>query len=407
LTTIDTRIRDLIAHVYNHAPAIRRIMDERGLTPADLQSAADLAKFPVISKDALTEMHVGGELFGGLLAIDPAHLPRIYISPGPIYDPQPTLPEDVPNGTIFAMHSIGIGRGDRVLNTFAYHLTPAGHLVDENLRLAGATVIPTGPGNTDLQIMMMNALHVTGFAGQPSYLMTFLDRCAELGIPKEQIPIKKALFSAEPYTQSQRERFEGEYGMSTTSIYGTADLGFVGFTMHGLDGFVISESMYVEICDPQSGQPMPSGEKGEIVVTSFNRGYALIRFGTGDLGALIPPEAVDPRVGDRQVLAGLYGRVGEAVKVRGMFLHPNDLRRALTQFPQVKRAQVIVTRPENSDHVEVLLELHANVDGTGIGEQLQAMAQAAVRLRIDQVTLVDPGTISPAKAMIQDKRQWD
>lgn len=403
---LDDRIRDLIAHAYAHAPAITQLMDGAGVKPSDIQTADDLAKLPVTSKDQLVEIHRANPPFGGFLAIDPDDLPRIYISPGPIYDPQPQNPDPASVDALLApFQYVGFGRGDRVLNTFMYHLTPAGLLLDEGLRGVGATVLPTGPGNTELQIMMMMALKVTGFVGQPSYLMTILDKCAEMGLPKESVTIKKALFSAEPYTPAQQARFEGEYGMKTTSAYGTADLGFVGYTMHGIQGFAINNSVYLQICDPQSGALLPAGEMGEIVATVFNKAYPLLRFGTGDLGALAPQSA--PELGGRQQLLGLFGRSGDAVKVRGMFLHPNQLRGAMLQFPQIKLMQAIITRPQNNDYVTIKLELHDGADGSGIGDQLKALAQSAVRLRIDEVIIVPPGDINPSERPIKDERHWD
>ncbi len=234
--TYSAKIRDLIAHAYHNAPAIKNIMDSANVTPDDIQGTADLSKIPITRKDELVAIHQQNPPFGGFLAVDPDTLPRIYISPGPIFDPQPINP-DAGEGTLAAFKYVGFGKGDRVLNTFMYHLTPAGLLLDEGLRAVGATVLPTGPGNTELQIMMMQALGASGFVGQPSYLMTLLDKCEEMGIPKEAVTIKKALFSAEPYTPNQQARFEGEYGMKTTSAYGTADLGFVGYTRAGVQGF--------------------------------------------------------------------------------------------------------------------------------------------------------------------------
>jgi len=400
LTTIDQRIQELVEHAYNNAPSIKKLMDDAGVTPADVQSATDLAKIPVLSKDSLVEIHQANPPFGGFLTIDPADLPRIYISPGPIYDPQP--PSDNPDALLAPFQYIGMGRGDRVLNTFMYHLTPAGILLDEGIRGVGATVLPTGPGNTELQIMMMMALGATGFVGQPSYLMTILDKAQEMGMGPDAVPIKKALFSAEPYTPSQRERFEGEYGMKTTSAYGTADLGFLGYTMDGVEGFCLMDSIYMQICDPDSGEILPDGEIGEIVVTTFNKSYPLIRFGTGDLGAL----AAEPQC-DGQQLLGLYGRSGDAIKVRGMFLHPNQLRAAVGAFPQIKDIQVIITRPENKDVVTFNVELNEGESKDGVADKLKALAQNAVRLRIDEVNFVSAGEIDPSARKIVDQRDWD
>ena len=394
---INQRIRDLVRHAYDHAPAMTAWLDEAGLKPTDIQSAADLAKIPVLSKDRLVDIHQANPPFGGFLTIDPRDLPRIYISPGPIYDPQPP-PEDT-ESLLAPFRYIGIGRGDRVLNTFMYHLTPAGILLDEGIRRCGATVIPSGPGNTELQMMLMTALTATGFVGQSSYLMTLLDKAEEMGIG---VPLKKALFSAEPYTASQRRRFEGGYGMKTTSVYGTADLGFLGYSMDGLPGFCIMPNAYLQICDLDSSRPLSDGEIGEIVVTTFNKAYPLIRFGTGDLGALAAPLQ-----GEAQHLLGLFGRSGDAVKVRGMFLHPNQLQYAVMQFPEIKNIQVIVTRPENRDVVTVRVELKAGASQQGLAEKLKALAQQAVRLRIDAVQFAAAGDIDGNARKIIDQRGWD
>ena len=400
MTEIDDRIHELVQHAYDHAPALRKLLDEAGVAPGDIHGADDLAKIPVLSKDSLVEIHQANPPFGGFLTIDPDDLPRIYISPGPIYDPQP--PPDDQESLLAPFRYIGIGRGDRVLNTFMYHLTPAGILLDEAIRACGATVIPTGPGNTELQIMMMMALWASGFVGQPSYLMTLLDKAAEMGMGAGALPLKKALFSAEPYTPSQQARFEGEYGMQTTSAYGTADLGFIGFTREGITGFCIMPSVYLQICDPETGAPLPAGDTGEIVATTLNKSYPLIRFGTGDLGALAP----DPQCEGQQLL-GLYGRSGDAIKVRGMFLHPNQLNYAVMQFPEIKEIQVVITRPQNRDVVTVNIELNEGADGPGVADKLSALAQQAVRLRIDRVNIVDAGVIDPSARKIVDEREWD
>ncbi len=399
---LDQRIHELVSTAYEYAPAIRQIMDGARVTPNDIRTAADLARVPVTSKDRLVEIHQSNPPFGGFLTIPIEDLPRIYISPGPIYDPQP--PSDDPEAALAPFHYVSFGPGDRVLNTFMYHLTPAGLLIDEALRACGATVIPTGPGNTELQVMMMMALNVTGFVGQPSFLMTLLDKAPALGIPPELVSIKKALFSAEPYTAAQRQRFEGEYGMKTTSAYGTADLGFIGYTMDGVEGFCLSQHVYVECCDPDTGQPVEPGSVGEIVVTTFNTRYPLIRFGTGDLGALAPQP--DPRCGGGQQLLGLFGRSGDAIKVRGMFLHPNQILAAIGRVPQIKHAQAVVTRVENRDVLTINVELLPEYADADVEEAVKAHVQSMARLRVDAVQVVPPGVIDTAQRMVKDARDW-
>lgn len=396
--SLDTRIRELVAYAYEHAPTFRRIMDDAGVSPANVQNAADLAKIPVTPKDRLVEFQQANPPFGGLLTVDPASLPRIYISPGPIYDPQP--PGDDPVASLAPFRAVGFGAGDRVLNTFMYHLTPAGLLVDEAIRAAGATVIPSGPGNTELQIMMMMALGATGYVGTPSFLAVILDKAAEMGIPQSAVTIKKAIFSAEPYTPSQRARFEGEYGMATSSAYGTADLGFLAYTPPGEDGFVVLENIHLELVDKDTGQPVEEGTPGEVVVTTFNKSYPLIRFGTGDLGVYVMEAERGRRL-------RLVGRVGDAIKVRGMFLHPNQLLAAMSRIPQVKHGQAIITRPDNRDHVLVRVELQLEHAGEDVSEAVKSYVQAMSRLRVDAVEIVEAGVIEPGQRAVRDERQWD
>ena len=401
---LDKRLRQLIANAYERTPAMRERMAAAGITPDDIQSAADLPKLPVLQKDDLVALHTANPPFGGMLAVDTADLPRVYISPGPIFDPQPPPTDRERESMLAPFQYVGFRRGDRVLNTFAYHITPAGLLFDEALRACGATVLPTGPGNSDLQILMATKLGASGFIGQPSYLMTLLEKMSELGIGADRSPFRKALFSAEPYTPAQRTKFEHEYGMKTTSAYGTADLGLFAYTVKGVRGFCVSESVHIEIVDPKSGTTLPAEEVGEIVVTTFNPAYPLIRFCTGDLGALAA--LPDPGNPGTQQITGLFGRSGEAVKVRGMFLHPNQLLAARGYFPQIARLRAIISRPENADVVVVQVELAAGANEEGLAAGLQQLAQQATRLRIDHVEIVAPGIIPPDGKSIVDERDW-
>jgi phenylacetate-CoA ligase len=401
--TFDARLRELVAHAYAHAPAVTRMMDAAGVQPDHIVTAADLQKIPVTPKDRLPEIQRENPPFGGFLTVDPSALPRIYISPGPIYDPQPGL--DDPYAATAPFRSVGFTSGDRVLNTFMYHLTPAGLLIDEALRACGATVVPSGPGNTELQIMMMTSLGITGYVGTPSFLAIMLDKAADMGIPKEAIPIKKALFSAEPYTPAQRARFEGDYGMSTTSAYGTADLGFMAYTKPGVTGFCVITNYFLEICDPETGQNVEAGSTGEIVVTTFNKSYPLIRFGTGDLGALAP--VVDPACEGQQQLLGLFGRSGDAIKVRGMFLHPNQILAAMSRITQVRHAQAVITREDNRDIVTLNIELHPGQSADQLEDAVTGYMQSMARLRVDHVVVVEPGVIDPTQRSVRDARQWN
>lgn len=397
MTDFNAKVRDLVDYAYTHAPAVKQLLDDAGVAPSDIQTTVDLAKIPVLSKDTLVEIHQKNPPFGGFLTIDPADLPRIYISPGPIFDPQPPI-EDI-ESALAPFRFVGFQRGDRVLNTFAYHLTPAGMMLDQGLRACNATVLPTGPGNTELQIHMAMSLGATGFVGQPSYLMTILDKAESMGLNPQTFPVKKAVFSSEPYLQAQKERIEGAWGMRASSVYGTADLGFVAYTRNDLQGFLVTQNCYMQVVDTQTGEDMPAGSIGEVVVTTFQKAYPLIRFGTGDLGAMSPH-----LVEGQQHLLGLFGRSGEAVKVRGMFLHPNQLRMAAMQFPQIERFQAIITRPENRDFVTLKIQLKDGASENGLGQILQELAEKAVRLKIDIVEFTE---VNPNERSIKDERIWD
>jgi len=387
----------LVAHAYANAPAFKSRLDAAGVVLADIRGVDDLAKIPVLSKDELVSLQQEEPPFGGYLTINAAELPRIYISPGPIFDPQPP-PEDLA-ALLAPLHSIGIEHGDRVLNTFSYHLSPAGLLLDEALRACGATVIPSGPGNSALQIQLMLQLGATGFVGTPSYLMTLLDLAEERGIAPDSLPLGKALFTSEPYLPIQRARFEAAYGLRTCSAYGTADIGLIGYTRAGVTGFCVMQHVVLQVCAPQSGEPLPAGEIGEVVVTPLNRAYPLIRFGTGDLGALAKESQCEG-----QQLLGLYGRSGDAVKVRGSFLHPLQLRAALRLFPAIEALQAVITQRANRDVLTLVVALRENVPAADLLPKLQAQAAQAARLRIDDVRVVKPGSIAPEDPLILDQR---
>jgi phenylacetate-CoA ligase len=404
MTNVLHRLQTQIAFAYEHTPAVRQIMDGVGLKPSDIQTTADLGKIPVTSKDKLIAMQQANPPFGGFLAVNLDTLPRIYISPGPIYDPQ--RPNEEAEGGVQALRIAGFGKGDRVINTFMYHLTPAGLLMDEGLRHVGCTVIPTGPGNTEMQVMLIDTLKVTGYVGTPSFLATLFDAAIKFGYDPKAMTLKKAFLTAEPYPPSLRTRFEGEYGMKTTNAYGTADLGFVGFSVGDTPGFCISEDVYLEIADPKTGQPLPNGEVGEIVATTFNNTYALVRFGTGDLGSLAAE--AHPACEGRQHLTGLFGRSGDAIKVRGMFLHPNQIAMAVAKVPEIKHAQAVITRVGSRDHVTVRIQLKPeHTDHPSISDVLKQHIQTAARLKVDEVVIVDSGVIDPAQRMVRDERKWD
>ncbi len=397
------RLKEIIAHGYENAPAMRKLFDEAGVAPVDIQSVADLAKLPITTKDQLAQMQRENPPFGGWLAVPPTSLERIYVSPGPIFEPGSS--EEAWSAEAFA--ALGIGPDDIVINTFGYMMVPAGLAVDQAVRSLGATVIPSGPGNTEAQVSIMMALGVTGYVGTPSFLKIIFAKAEEMGIAKADIPIKKGMFSAEPYPPSMRAFFEGEYGMTTSQGYGTAELGFIGYDITGETALRLSTNMIVEIADPETGNPVPTDETGQVVVTTFNKTYPLIRFGTGDLSMF---------VGDRDEeglhthIKGWMGRVGDAVKVRGMFLHPLPLKAAIGQFEALGNVQAIVTRPDTRDYVRLRVELNNDLltlDKGTLHEQVRSATSNAARLKIDEIEFVEMGAIDASARTIVDERTWE
>ncbi len=403
---LDARVHAIVRHAYERAPGFRRLMEEAGLTPDDVPDVEALERVPVLSKDKLVELQRQDPPFGGFLAVPMGELKHIFLSPGPLYEPHGP-DEGWVEGASEVFRAVGFGPGDVVVNTFSYHLVPAGLHLDMALRALGCTVVPAGVGNTDLQVAILRDLGVTGYVGTPSFLMALIKKAEELGINvREELALARALFTAEPYPPSLRRAFEGTYGLRTAQAYGTADVGLVAYECEAAEGLHISEAVVLEIVDPATGRRRPAGEPGEIVITNFNRTYPLIRFGTGDLAALTEEPCPCGRPGAR--LVGILGRVGDAVKVRGMFVHPNQLRAAAARFPAVARVQAVVTRPEHRDELTLRVELgDPAADKDAVAEELAAAVRELCRVRVDHVLFVEPGTIADEARLIVDERTWE
>ena len=384
MADLDAMLQQQIQHAYENAPAVRQIMDDAGVSPDDILSVHDLVRIPVTSKDRLLEMQQQNPPFGGFLAVPLKNLRRIYLSPGPIYDPHGFGDEAVEEAAIETFTEAGFTENDIVLNTFMYHMVPAGLLMDAAMAHVGATVIPLGPGNIELQIKVMFDLKVTAYVGTPSFLEMIYDKAAEMGIPAEAFPLQKAFFSAEMYTRSQRDRFEGQYGLLTSQAYATADLGILAYERPGRTGLYIPHNLIIQVCDPQTGVVLEHGQVGEVVITTMNTSYPLIRFGTGDLS--IMEIEIDEDGIEHRKLQGLLGRSGEAVKVRGMFLHPSALKQALADFDNIERFQAVVDREGTRDMVTLELLLSG---GSVDPDLIVSAVREAARLSINEVKVVD------------------
>lgn len=383
----------LIRHALDNAPAFARHLGD--IDPDTIVDRAALAKLPVLRKSQLHALQQAALPFGGLNATPPSRLVRIFASPGPIYDPEgPRLDYWRFARALFAA---GFRSGDLIHNTFSYHLTPAGSMVEGGARALGCPVIPGGTGQTELQARIIHDLKPTGYVGTPSFLLILLEKARELGYSTASI--KKALVSGEAFPASLRERLEREFGIDAYQCYATADVGLIAYETSAREGLIVDEAVILEIVRPGTGDPVPEGEIGEVVVTVFNPDYPLIRFATGDLSAVLPGESPCGRTNMR--IKGWLGRVDQAVKVRGMFVYPHQISEALKRFDMVRRARLEVTREDERDRM--LLRCEVAGAPSGLEQALAEAVRAATGLRAE-IELVPPDTLPQDGKLIDDRR---
>jgi phenylacetate-CoA ligase len=385
-------LKDVIQFAYEKAEGFKQNMVRAGLSPDDITSIEDLEKIPVLKKDLLPELQKVHAPFGNMTTINSKEMARIFMSPGPIYDPQ-THEKDFWRFSE-ALQMAGFHEGDIVQNTFSYHLSPAGFMFDSALRKLGATVVPAGTGNRELQIQVMRDLQITGYVGTPSFFGLLLDYAEEKGwtVGKE-LKINKVFFTAEMLTAEMRKRCEDK-GISVYEGYGTADCGCLAFEDKQGPGLKVTATALVQICDPITGREVKSGE-GEVVVTLFDKSYPLIRFGTGDLSRW-----VEGYEGKR--IAGVLGRVSDGVKVKGMFVREKQLATFLEQ-EGYKTFQGIVSNEKGQDVFELFIESEEELDAN-----LLPKLQSVIRIT-PILTRVNPGRINNNKEekRIVDQRLFD
>jgi len=387
------------AHLAAHAPGFARRLQQAGLSPQALTDEAALNALPVIRKDDLAQLQAANPPFGGFLAGSPGGLKRIFQSPGPIYDPEAPIADYWRWKT--ALQAAGFGPGDVALNCFGYHLTPAGAMFEEGLWAAGCAVIPGGVGNQEQQVRLMADLGVNAYVGLPSYLKALLEKAEQLSLTHH---LQKAFFTAEPLPPSLRSWLNQRGVKIARQGYGTAECGCLGFECEQENGWHVPAEILLQICDINTGQPVPDGQTGEIVVTLDNPHYALVRFGTGDLSAYVSEPCVCGR-GERR-LAGWLGRVGDAVKVRGMFLHPRQAREMMARFSsQVRAWQLVITRQEHRDNLSLEVEALPGAPASLV-DSLSLAAREALKFHLN-VRLLPTGSLPPDAAPVRDERIWD
>jgi len=384
------RVEETVRRAWEATPAGRAAVEAAGGLEGR-RWPEDLARLPLLRKEALPALQADHPPFGGWTTVPLAALRRVFVSPGPIYDPQSHGPDAW--GFARALYAAGFRRGDVVLNTFAYHLTPAGHMVDEGLEALGCVVVPGGGGQSELQAQVAARLGARGYVGTPSFLATLLAQ-------PHRPPFRVALVSGEVLTEGLRREL-GAQGVQVRQAYATADVGLIAYECEAAQGLHLSPRVYVEVVDPHTGAPLPAGSAGEVVVTFLSETYPLLRLATGDLSLLEPAPCPCGRGSPR--LRGVLGRVGEAVKVRGMFVHPNDVRRALERLPEVARLQLRVTREGHQDRLTARVEPAGAAVDPG---RIAAVLREAVRLRVE-VEVLPPRALPADAPLVADERRWE
>lgn len=382
-----------VARAWAYSPVQRARLEEAGIDPDRVMGPEDLRRLPVMRKEDLGAIQALGRPFGGLLGEELGDLARIFLSPGDIYDPQGDRPDFWRLGR--ALMAAGFERGEVVINCFNYHLSPAGFMFDGAARATGCVVIPAGVGQQEMQIRVIRETGATAYVGLPSYLLALLEKAGG------ELPLRKALVTGEPLPPTLRARIQ-EFGVDLYQAYGTADLGLVAYECSQKEGMHLDEGVVVEFCDP-NGDPVPVGEVGEMVVTLLDPTYPLLRFGTGDLSALVAGPCACGRTALR--MKGWLGRANDVVKVRGMFVYPRQLEEAMAPFAdRVARWQAVVERDQqHRDHLRLLVEVQGDLPDMGV---LAEAIRSATRLTAG-VEAVGAGTLPEGAPRLEDRRRWE
>jgi len=386
-----------VAHAQARTPAFAELL--AGVDAATVDSRAALARLPVTRKHellALQQQRRTENPFGGFSAIGWGAARRVFQSPGTLYEPEGARPDYWRIAR--ALHAAGLRAGELAHNSFSYHLTPAGSMMETGAHALGCTVFPGGVGNTELQLQAMAELKPQAYVGTPSFLKILVDKAAELGQP---LSLAKALVSGEAFPPALRDWLAAR-GIAAYQCYATADIGLIAYETAAREGLVLDEGVIVEIVRPGSGDPVPDGEVGELVVTTLNPDYPLIRFGTGDLSAVLPGRCPSGRTNTR--IKGWMGRADQSAKVRGMFVHASQVAEILRRFPEALRGRLVVAGEMAQDRM--CLRLEVGQAGEGLAERVAAAIREVTKLR-GEVELLPPGSLPNDGRVIEDARRYD
>ena len=391
-----------ILHAQQASPAFAGIL--AGVDAAGVTSRAALARLPVTRKSellALQQQHRApggsGNVFGGFSALAiGAAMPRVFASPGTLYEPEGTRRDYWRLAR--AMYAAGIRPGELVHNAFSYHFVPAGSIMESGAHALGCTVFPGGTGQTEQQVQAIAELRPQAYAGTPSFLKIIVEKAASMGIPLPSM--RRALVSGEAFPPSLRD-WLAERGIHAYQCYATADLGLIAYETEAREGLVLDEGVIVEIVRPGTGDPVPEGEVGELVVTTLNPDYPLIRFGTGDLSAVLPGTCPTGRTHTR--IKGWMGRADQTTKVRGMFVHPGQIAEIVRRFPEVLKARLVVGGEMANDHMTLRLE--STSADPGLADRVGEAVRDVTKLR-GTIELAPPGSLPNDGKVIEDTRTY-
>jgi phenylacetate-CoA ligase len=389
------RLPVLVAHA--QAKASYYATRFAGVIAGYVRTRAALASLPVTRKSDLQDTQAAQAPFGGLCTVSTAGLRRVFCSPGPIYEPEGRGLD--PWRMARALYAAGFRSGDLVHNCFSYHLTPGAFIFEGGAAKLGCAVFPGGTGQTEMQVQAMAALKPAGYVGTPSFLKIIVDKARELGADVSSL--NKALVSGEALPPSLRQSL-AEQGIGVRQCYATADLGMIAYESEAEAGLILDEDLILEIVRPGTGDPVSPGEVGEVVITSFNPEYPLIRFATGDLSAILPGISPCGRTNVR--IKGWLGRADQTTKIKGMFVHPSQVADVLKRHPEVKKARLVVDNESGQDRMTLLAELA--VGSPDLENAMVGSLRDLTKLR-GEVRFVPPGTLANDGKVIEDVRKYE
>jgi phenylacetate-CoA ligase len=393
------QLKELLAYAYRYSEDVKKRFDRAQFNVEKFKVLTDLKHIPILKKKELIFLQSMGPRLGGLLTKDIGELKRIFLSPGPIFDPEDRV--DDYWGYTEAFYSVGFRPGDVTQITFNYHFAPAGLMFEEPLRNLGCAVMPAGPGNAATQLEVMQKLRVQGYVGTPTHLLHLAQRAEEKGINlRKELFLEVAFVTGEKFSEKTRGLMEKKFDLIMRQGYGTADVGCIGYECFHKTGLHIANRAFVEICHPDTGIPLKDGEVGEVVVTAFNKTYPLIRLATGDLSYIDRSPCACGRTSPR--LGSIVGRVDTTARIKGMFVYPHQVEQVLTHFEEIKRWQIEVTNPGGVDEMTLLVEASAFKRE----EELLLLFREKIKLR-PELKILPPGTLAPQIRPIEDKRNWD